>query len=88
MVCLLSRLEPPVQGKGILPALAWSSEAEAPLPLRGAERLMMKPGSLERSPRALLAGLHPPISQGQSQDSRGGRDLLRTLLLTLCRALP
>ena len=39
VVCLLSRLEPPVQGKGILPALAWSSEAEAPLPLRGAEHL-------------------------------------------------
>lgn len=28
----------------------------------------MKPGSLERSSRAPLGGLHPPIIQGQSQD--------------------
>lgn len=32
-------LQPPVQGRGILPALGRSSEAEAPLPLRGAKHL-------------------------------------------------
>lgn len=29
---------------------------------------LMKPGSLERSPRAPLGGLHPPFIQGQNQD--------------------
>lgn len=39
VMCLLGRLKPPVRRKGILPALGWSSEAEAPLPLRDAEHL-------------------------------------------------
>lgn len=79
----------PCPGEGNPPSSSMVFRGRSATSSQGCRALeLMKPGSLERSPRALLAGLHPPISQGQSQDSRGGRDLLRTLPLTLCSALP
>ena len=59
----------PCPGEGNPPSSSTVFRGRSATSSQGRRALeLMKRGSLERSPRALLGGLHPPVTQGQSQD--------------------
>ena len=60
----------PCPGEGNPPSSSTVFRGRSATSSQGRRALeLMKQGSLERSPRAPLGGLHPPVIQGQSQDS-------------------